>query len=763
MFYTASAVGSRSPGWGHYFAVDQDRAEGFKTGRFPGRCCRSGIITTGIGANGVVYYASEDYSIYRAVQITEIFPPVIDVSTSTNGKPDCGVATLQFKVSPGYLDVFYTTDGSIPSLESDRWDVWDPPLVVSGKVTAFAYHPSIGATEMVTRTFDCGPPLPPLIRQIDRPEVDGVEFRITSVVPGATIFYELNGNTPDLESALYDPENPPVVLCPDDLAGPVERELVAVAYMANVGFGSPAKSTYQFDLRPASIVGDVEFSRAGQEVALNVGKGTIHYTLDGAVPTKESPVYDGPIPAEQAGWIRTLTVREGFDSQAMDLGVAVRDFKMARARYTMGAGTVINGGDGIPAEQSEIRSPAALSVHVDGSIRILTRRGAFSDRQYLHTVSPEGMLRTHRLSFVAREPQYEDMAVLPNGDVVLARRSYPGVTILPAGNPDEQVVYGRSGRSESRDGTVESALFVDPHHVAVGSDGTIYVSDHDRIRTIKEGVVETIGGTGSRPIGEEVVALSDVQFQDLAALEPGPGGTLYIGDGSRVLRAGPDGMVSILAGGMESGHQDGAGSQARLQRVQRLAIDSRGACYVPADPFSSNDGNLQRIAPDGLVSTIRLPELNPAPGKFADLIVLQSGELLGASSDGILLMTLEDADGDGITDVDEQPPLLPGEDDLVVDSDADGISNAVEILLGTDPTSKQGNFRPSIVRRSTSELLVIVPTVAGERYQIMASEDLMKWRPVTIFSASAFEVTSQAVYPEKWRGERYYRILRASP
>lgn len=99
-----------------------------------------------------------------------------------------------------------------------------------------------------------------------------------------------------------------------------------------------------------------------------------------------------------------------------------------------------------------------------------------------------------------------------------------------------------------------------------------------------------------------LVAGKDGQFADPYGVAIDGGGNIYIadgGDGNRIRRIAPDGVVTTVAGG-EEGYVDGPGTQARFHTPSGLAIDRPGNLYV------ADTGNhaIRKITPDGTVTTL---------------------------------------------------------------------------------------------------------------------------------------------------------------
>ncbi|MES2659069.1 MAG: choice-of-anchor Q domain-containing protein [Verrucomicrobiota bacterium] len=167
-----------------------------------------------------------------------------------------------------------------------------------------------------------------------------------------------------------------------------------------------------------------------------------------------------------------------------------------------------------------------------------------------------------------------------------------GVTTTVAGN----------GTAGSENGPVASARFSGPAGIAVGSDGTLYVSDsgNHRIRAISsDGQVTTHSGLGLSGFTEGDP--SAARFSNPGALAIAADNTLYLADrgNRRVRKISPSGVVSTLAGSGLNGSLNGSTESARFTDLRGIAVSDGGVVYITESGF----GHIRRIAPNGTVDT----------------------------------------------------------------------------------------------------------------------------------------------------------------
>jgi probable HAF family extracellular repeat protein len=138
--------------------------------------------------------------------------------------------------------------------------------------------------------------------------------------------------------------------------------------------------------------------------------------------------------------------------------------------------------------------------------------------------------------------------------------------------------------------------------VAVDAEGNVYVADtgNDTIRKVTAaGFVTTVAGTaGSQGLADGIGAAA--QFSNPHALAMGPSGTIYVADGFRIRSITSVGEVATLAGG-PSGFADGMGSVARFAFTRGLVVDSMENIYV-LDTSSNN--RLRKVTKGGEVTTL---------------------------------------------------------------------------------------------------------------------------------------------------------------
>lgn len=143
----------------------------------------------------------------------------------------------------------------------------------------------------------------------------------------------------------------------------------------------------------------------------------------------------------------------------------------------------------------------------------------------------------------------------------------------------------------------------DPFGVAVGADGSIYMTDageHNTIQRIApDGSITRIAG-GPEGSGDGV--FDKALFNSPSGLAVAPDGNLIVADtGNNCIRRVPiRGETSTIAGNGKPGYADGPGPKAQFNGPIGVAVDAQGNIYV-ADSYNDR---IRKITPDGQVSTV---------------------------------------------------------------------------------------------------------------------------------------------------------------
>jgi sugar lactone lactonase YvrE len=167
---------------------------------------------------------------------------------------------------------------------------------------------------------------------------------------------------------------------------------------------------------------------------------------------------------------------------------------------------------------------------------------------------------------------------------------------------------GLAGLNQDGLPPLESYLYL-PQDVTVGPDGYLYIADwnNHRIRRIKDGVIETIAGTGELGDAEDGLAIY-TQFNHPTNVEFDRDGNMIVAAWhnslvKRVYMSGERvGFIENLAGtgARAFGGDEGPGNEAQLDLPSSVAIDSNGNILI------SDQANyrIRLLEPTGIIHTI---------------------------------------------------------------------------------------------------------------------------------------------------------------
>ena len=197
-------------------------------------------------------------------------------------------------------------------------------------------------------------------------------------------------------------------------------------------------------------------------------------------------------------------------------------------------------------------------------------------------------------------------------------------------------VVAGTGSAGIADGPALTAEFECPGSILLSPAGDLFLTDGvaHRIRKVTStGEVITFAGGGATGLGQGGFADGpgdQARFNLPAGIALAPDGSLVVADkdNNRIRRITPDGTVTTVAGTGVHGATDGEGVRATFSAPVGIAVDADGTIYVT----EHGNNSVRRISPDGRVSTI----LKTIPGPFAGTPAASTLNLSYPSSIAIL-------------------------------------------------------------------------------------------------------------------------------
>jgi sugar lactone lactonase YvrE len=281
-----------------------------------------------------------------------------------------------------------------------------------------------------------------------------------------------------------------------------------------------------------------------------------------------------------------------------------------------GTGKVGFSGDGGPATQARLNTPAGLAADRLGNLFIAD---GFNNR--VRKVSPDGTISTvagggHPADHLgdggpataASLNAPFGLAVDAEGTLFVGdifnsriRRVSPGGTITTvAGN-------GKAGYSGDGGPATEASLN-GANTMAVDATGNLFFTDfgNQAVRRVSPaGMITTVAGNGKYGDSGDGGPATDARFKTLSGVAVDATGNVFISDWltERVRRVSPDGIITTVVGGGTPADGLGDGdlaTKARLKLPRGLAVDPGGNLFV------SDNGHfrVRRVGPDGIIITV---------------------------------------------------------------------------------------------------------------------------------------------------------------
>jgi hypothetical protein len=216
------------------------------------------------------------------------------------------------------------------------------------------------------------------------------------------------------------------------------------------------------------------------------------------------------------------------------------------------------------------------------------------------------------------------LAVGPNGDLYIADVALDRL-LVRAADGTFRVIAGDGHSGFSGDGgPAISAELTNVSDLAAAPDGTLYLVDADRVRTVStDGTIRTVAGDGKHgpPVTDATPALAaSLRPQNTLAIALSPSGELYISTGTQLLRLA-DGRLYSISAVVGAGPLKGR----PLGDLGQIAIDVHGNI----DVSGYNGWAIWQVTPAGIATEIGNGEERRSGGDTSVLERAPDGEVSG--------------------------------------------------------------------------------------------------------------------------------------
>jgi glucose/arabinose dehydrogenase/sugar lactone lactonase YvrE len=626
--------------------------------------------------------------------------------------------------TPSDAMIEYSLNHDVYSLDDGDRMPYTGPFPVNGDTTVRAYASKPGFPDAEQEIFYPWAKVnTPVFAPASGPITNGTQISIGCSTSDAEIFYTLDRIVPTTNSTRY---TGPFVIDGDTTVQAIAfKDTFAPSTMQGVLFNLVPPPAPIFTPPSGRVTNGIPLSVS---IASTIPGATIYYTVNGTVPTTNSPVYNAPVQIFGNVTLSAKAVRAGYDDSAIQRAFyGLISFEKVTVATIAGSGQAGFGdGSGLMAQ---LNSPCGLCLDSLGDLYI-----ADTGNNRIRKITSGGELVTVAGSGIAGSLDAHGTNAQFSGPVGICIDLAHNLFVTDRNNSDRV----RKVTSTGNVSTIANLSLVEfsPSVWTIDVDlaGKIFVGSWYQIIQIDtNGAATRFAGPGNdsipqgyrfSPWSSDVglcldpqrnivmttawrVALVSTNGNDVTYAGWGPAvtdgprllagfenprdcaldtfGNIYVSDDVWIRKVSTNGIVSTLAGTGIAGYASGSGMTAQFDSAAGICVDTNGNVYV-AD---ANNNRIRRISVD--------------------------------------------SDSDGIPDFEETATsgFIVGLDDRTRDSDGDGQSNADEYIAGTNPLSAASRFKINDANRVGNNLTLSWDACANRMYQLSASSNLISWNVVT--------------------------------
>ena len=271
-------------------------------------------------------------------------------------------------------------------------------------------------------------------------------------------------------------------------------------------------------------------------------------------------------------------------------------------------------GDGAQATDANLTSPQSVVRDGDGNLYI-----ADQGNNRIRKVDASGVMTTFAGGGSAGGPDYGDgapatdaslsspagIALDGSGNVYIADAGNYRIRMVDASGTITTVAGGGDVLGDG--GPATEALVYSSPGVYVDATGSIYIADrwHHRVRKVDaSGTISTVAGNGSDGYSGDGGPATEASLSGPLGVVADESGNVYLADynNTRVRKVDASGVITTVAGNGEYGFSGDGGpaTEANFSRPAAVFLDSSGNLYV----VDHDNNRIRKVDASGIVTTI---------------------------------------------------------------------------------------------------------------------------------------------------------------